>query len=86
MRRIVTDQVFTAFLDCAHKGVMYRNRRHGRKSEYQEHEESFDKTYREVALRRLLSQHGAVRQVPRLAPVRSHGSGYGRRCGPSGGG
>jgi predicted RecB family nuclease len=47
---------------------MYRNRRHGRKSEYQEHAESFDKTYREVALRRLQSQHGAVRQVPRLAP------------------
>ena len=67
MRRIVTDQVFAAFLDCAHKGVMYRNGRHGRKSEYQEHAESFDKTYREVALRRLQSQHGAVRQVPRLA-------------------
>jgi len=66
--RVVTDQVFASFLDWAHKGAMRRNGRRGRKSEYQEHAKRFDKAYREAALRRLQSQHGAIRQVARLAP------------------
>jgi len=71
MERIVTDQIFTSYLDCTYKSFLLVNGQRGSKSEYEEHAERCDRAYTRAALDRIQSGYeaGAIRRLTRLTPT-----------------